>query len=82
VPRYRLLILILLEGAGGSNGRLGGIGGDFDASWSWSIPPSCCALTLAEDGPAAPKITRSAAAVASQACLGRTPGSAELHAAL
>jgi hypothetical protein len=82
VPRCRLLILILLEGAGGSNGRLGGIGGDFDASWSWSIPPSCCAPTLAEDGPAAPKITRSVAAVASQACLGRTPGSAELHAAL
>jgi hypothetical protein len=30
VPRYRLLILILLEGAGG-NGRLAAFGGDFDA---------------------------------------------------
>jgi hypothetical protein len=73
VPRYRLLILILLEGAGG-NGRLCGIWRRFRRPRGAGRSPSCCAPTLAEDGAAAPKITRSAAAVASQARLGRTPG--------
>lgn len=73
VPRYRLLILILL-GARAVMDALAAFGGDFDALVALLDPAVVLRSDFAEDGPARPKITRGAAAVASQARLGRTPG--------